>query len=472
MESTQNDRMKKAIKDYKTGTSLRASSRNNRIAYTTLQRHVTDSDLLNKGGQTYLTMEMEEELITYAKYRSSRGFGITKTQFIKEATELVNSIRGTSPLITLLSNKWWEGFQQRHPFFKALRPKGQKLKEKIIAEQNEEVIRSFYKLFRKLMLQFKFTPSQVWNVDETGSSQKETASYIVGDRRQRSCSGEESLNALHMTMVACINGEGKFSPPLFILKGDEVERSALDAAFPKSMIATSLTAYINEEIFNDWFINWISVIREQSSSRMLLIIDNCTSHIRPSTIELAKLHKVELLALPPNLTHILQPLDVCMFRSLKGMIRSTLSETLCFHRTRTLSPKQFIELCCTCVQQTFITDSIQFAFTAAGLFPLDESKAFARIKRLNQDLNTNVPVPVIKQKHDIISKLKKEIKDLKTKAAKAQCDHKIALAEKRIPKKHAKKVKCPFGKVLTQSELYSCVPVTRKSKKRKITEIQ
>jgi hypothetical protein len=472
MQSSKNERMKKAIDDYEKGKSLRASSRDNRISYTTLQRHVTEPDLLDKGGQTYLTIEMEEELISYAKYRSSRGFGITKTQFIKEATDLVNSTITPSPRITLLSHKWWEGFKQRHPDFKALRPKGQKLKEKVNAEQNEEVIRSYFKLFRKLMLDFKFTPSQVWNVDETGSSQKETASYIVGDRRQRSVSGEESLNALHMTMVACINAEGKYSPPLFILKDDEVERSALDSAFPKSMIAISSTAYINVGIFNDWLINWISTMREQSSSPLLLIVDNCTSHICFSTVEIAKKHKVELFALPPNLTHILQPLDVCMFRSFKGMIRSTLSETLLFHRTRTLSPKQFIELCCVTLQKTFTPDSVRFAFTAAGLFPIDENKAFARIKRLNPDLNTNVSVSLNKQRQDIISKLKKEIKDLKIKAAKAQCDHKITLAEKRIPKRHPKKVKCPFAKILTQSELYSCVPVTRKSKKRPIIEIQ
>ena len=40
------------------------------------------------------------------------------------------------------------------------------------AEQNEKAILSFYEAYENLNREYNFTPSQVWNADETGSSQK------------------------------------------------------------------------------------------------------------------------------------------------------------------------------------------------------------------------------------------------------------------------------------------------------------
>ena len=471
MQKTKKERMEQAIKDHANGATLQAARKKNNVSYSALQRRTSPSPVLEKGRPTHLTKESELELIAYAKYRSSRGFGLTKDQFIEEATDMVNLFKPHSPPITLLSHKWWEGFKRRHPDFACLRPKGRNLIDKIEAEKNVEGIMSFYTLFEKLNLEYNFTPAQVWNVDETGSSQKEKSSFIVGDRYQAVAEGQNSLSSLHMTMVACINAAGKFSSPLFILKGEEVDRLVLEEAFPRSMISTSKKAWINEDIFNRWFVNWITCQRQESSLPILLIVDNCSSHVRRSTVLLAQKHKVELLALPPNLTHILQPLDVCMFRSFKAYIRANLSATLLFHSTRNLTPRQFIELCCTALGKTFTPDAVKNAFTSIGLFPLNSSKAFERIKKLNRHVDVVIPVTRLDKKNEIISKLKNENTELKKKLARTFCEHKISLAEKRMPKKHQKKVKCPFSQVLTRPELDHCVPVTRQSRKRNLSAI-
>ncbi|OCK96896.1 CENP-B protein [Cenococcum geophilum 1.58] len=49
----------------------------------------------------------------------------------------------------------------------------------------------------------------------------------------------------------------------------------------------------------------------------MLIIDNHLSHVTWQFIEYTLLHKIVLVALPPHLTHKLQPLDVSCFGPLQ-----------------------------------------------------------------------------------------------------------------------------------------------------------
>ena len=439
------------------GLSLRATAKKFRVPITTLHRVVNEPYVINRGRQQYLTMQMEKQLIATAEDLSSRGFGLTLSRFLELATDMVNSIRLKStknPMapITTVSYKWWEGFKSRHPDFRCCHPKGRINTNKLKAEQNKEAILSFYKQYKILDRKYKFTPSQVWNADETGSSQKESAAYIVANRNQKTIGGRVSSNATHMTLLACISADGNYSPPLFICKGQKVEKNILDNALQNSMVATSSSGYINEKIFNQWFDKWITWVRKSISSRVVLIVDNCTSHVKYSTVLLAKKHNVELLALPPNLTHILQPLDVGIFRSFKSKMRSTLESYLVSHRTRKLNNAQFIQMLSQTVIATFTSDSIKSAFTAIGLFPINANKAFERVAK-RTTFNTSASIPKRNLQLDTIGKLHSQINDLKTEVARLQSNAVIVAAEAAAPKQRRKKLMCVVARVLTQEEL-------------------
>lgn len=474
-EKDYSSRLKDALRDRALGMTLAEASSSNNIPMTNLYRAITSSVVLPKGRPCYLTPELEKELVDTAIYMGSRGFGMTYTKFMEFATDCVNSVRvgkeDNSPLITL-SHKWWEGFKSRNPGFGCWKPKGRVNVAKMDAEQNEDAILSFYEAYDNLNLKYNFTPDQVWNADETGSSQKESACYIVGDRKQRTSQSKVGSNALHMTMLACINGTGKISPPLFILKGDEMDGSVLANSLG-AMVTNSPSAYINEGIFNQWFHKWIKWIREQTEQRMLLILDNCSSHICYSTISIAKENNIELIALPPNLTHILQPLDVCIFRSFKARIRSTLADTLTFYNTRKLNHSQFIELCCRTIGTTFLTESIIASFKTIGLFPTDPNKAF---ERLQQGLIFIDTYEEQSEKMDTESKQRLEINELKMEILRLQSKAIISAAMNSVPKRRVRKVKNALAQVLTHSEVQELPVVVpkprRKSKKQKLTSTE
>ena len=64
------------------------------------------------------------------------------------------------------------------------------------------------------------------------------------------------------------------------------------------------------------FIPFVDKTREKGQ-KVLLLLDGHSSHESLETIELAAANGVEIFALPPHMTHILQPMNMGSFSSIK-----------------------------------------------------------------------------------------------------------------------------------------------------------
>ncbi|XP_076089965.1 uncharacterized protein LOC143061997 [Mytilus galloprovincialis] len=86
---------------------------------------------------------------------------------------------------------------------------------------------------------------------------------------------------------------------------------------PECIFNCDETGYMNGDLFLTWFKDlFISHCGRQRP--VILIMDNLVSHLSPDIIDVAKRNRIELLCLPPNLTHLFQPLDVAVFHKFKG----------------------------------------------------------------------------------------------------------------------------------------------------------
>jgi len=61
--------------------------------------------------------------------------------------------------------------------------------------------------------------------------------------------------------------------------------------------------------------------------RLFLIGDNLSSHINVAVLELCQQHNVSFVALPPNSTHLTQPLDVVLLLLVKKILRAKISRS-------------------------------------------------------------------------------------------------------------------------------------------------
>ena len=86
---------------------------------------------------------------------------------------------------------------------------------------------------------------------------------------------------------------------------------------PGTYFACSVSGWVTQELYLQWFNKFF--IANIPPARPVLPIENGhASHISIEVIELAQSNDIHLLCLPSHTTHLLQPLDVGVFKSLKS----------------------------------------------------------------------------------------------------------------------------------------------------------
>ena len=119
------------------------------------------------------------------------------------------------------------------------------------------------------------------------------------------------------TVVVCVSASGHAVPPLMIYpRKRAVSESMKVGAVPGTVFMTSDNGWITQEIYLEWFKFFIRSI--SPAWPVLLIEDGHGSHITLDVIELASTNDVHLLCLPAHTSHILQPLDIGVFKSFKS----------------------------------------------------------------------------------------------------------------------------------------------------------
>ena len=97
-------------------------------------------------------------------------------------------------------------------------------------------------------------------------------------------------------------------------------------AIPGTVFRCSDSGWINQSLFLQWFKKYIP-----SARPVLTIEDGHCSHISMEVIKLAQENQIHLLCLPSHTSHILQPLDVGVFKSLKSHFNKACRDFLFSH---------------------------------------------------------------------------------------------------------------------------------------------
>ena len=112
-----------------------------------------------------------------------------------------------------------------------------------------------------------------------------------------------------MTVVACVSATGQSIPPLVIWKRKTISVEMANGEIPGTQYGFSQNGWMQSNLFNSWLKKHF--IRYAPASRpLLLLLDGHSSHYHLETIDFAAENGV---VLPPNTTHLTQPLDKGVF---------------------------------------------------------------------------------------------------------------------------------------------------------------
>ncbi len=355
--------------------ALREASRLYNVPFETLRRRVNGSVKAGcrPGPGTVLTEEEEGHLARYLVQMADMGFGLSRDTVMRLAYKIVEKAQRKHPFKDEKAGRaWFEGFRRRHPKLTIRSPQPLSYCRAISA--NMETINDFFgklgAIYGRLNLISK--PMQVYNCDKTGISVVHKPGKVVAElgRRHVYALTSAERGKTH-TVLSCVSASGYTMPPMMVYpRKKAVPEQCKAGALPCTLFASSSSGWINTDLFLQWFSFFLSSI--PPARPVLLVMDGHGSHMSIELIELARANDVHLLCLPSHTTHILQPLDVGVFKSFKANFSKACSRYLAANPGKVITSDKLSSLVAESWPNCFTALNIMSGFKkTGGVFPIN-----------------------------------------------------------------------------------------------------
>ncbi|KAJ8891424.1 hypothetical protein PR048_003952 [Dryococelus australis] len=254
-------------------SSIRSISKRKEIPYTVLQGRIktgiaTPPSLVRK---VTFTPDDESEIAGYEKKLANMFFGSNPVDSRRVVFEFL---------------RWNSSLSLR-------KPKGTSIGR--IKGFNREESSKFVNNIEEAMSKYKFFPSRVYNMDETGMGTGKELDNIIATKGQKRIGPITSWErGENITVIRSLNAAGSFVPSLFVFLRKRMSPTLEKDGSPGAMYTCSNN--------------------EQS---VLLILDNHYSLVTLEACDFSKLHGSVMVSIPPHSSHRLRPLDGMFFERLK-----------------------------------------------------------------------------------------------------------------------------------------------------------
>ena len=314
------------------------------------------------------------------------GFGLTRDLVEIVLFEYIKQQQIPNPFPTGIPGRdWWQRFLSRWPCLGERKP--QHLSKKRSEASHPEIINGWFdrveELARSVSLDLSdpATAQRLWNCDETGLCTAAGAKSLLVKRGTKQVSEVSSGSDREYITIHCAGcASGEPLPPFILYKGKNTYRRWMVGGPAGALYGISESGWMDPANFLSWFLKLFlpAVSHLTKTGTVLLFFDGHYSHISLHLIRPARENNVHLLCLPPNTTHILQPLDVGFFSPLKNSWRKTLK----LYRLQTKGQKATKETFPSLITQSWESvkpEHCKGGFRGAGLFPLSREHILAKL---------------------------------------------------------------------------------------------
>ncbi|XP_043470210.1 MFS-type transporter clz9-like [Leptopilina heterotoma] len=343
----------------------------------TLRRRLKNADLTkhNLGKGPILGYENEKKLVDHIKNLEKAGFPCTRMDIRRMAYQLAVKLKishNFNEVTKLADKQWLLSFLERNKQLSVRQAEG--ISRARPVGFNREEIGKFFDLLEHTLITNDVIgkPKRIFNMDESRVQMNNKPEKVVvtkGAKLVQQVTSSERGETI--SVVACNNAEGRFLPPIIILKGVYKKDEFLDGLPPGSdAYMNKKSAYINTDLFYKWLTEHF--IPRKPAGKVLLILDGHSSHtVSLNTLEVAKENDVILLGLPSHSTHGLQPLDKSFFKPFKTYFSSELRNWMINNKEKRINRYQSGKLIGSAwIRATTPSNAIN-GFRACGIHPFN-----------------------------------------------------------------------------------------------------
>nr|CAI5867589.1 unnamed protein product [Callosobruchus analis] len=371
------DKLNRALEEIRTGRlTIHKASILYGVPFSTLYCRVkgTRGSIKTTRGRTIALGESIEDFLAVSiKTLAKWSFGLSR----KEILELVGDFVCKNDIKTPFKNglpgeDWFLNFKKRHNL-SIRKPEPLEYARKKAAT-DPFIIYGYFNLLKKTLVEMDLenAPYRIWNLDESYLSIDPSKSKVVGERGQKSSRVISSSGRENTTFVLACSATGQRVPPLIIFKGKNIWdqwKAPPDKEFPGTAYAATPNGWMETKIFKTYFEK--TLVPALGDKRPVFVIyDGHSTHVSLDLIEYAKDQGITILKLPAHTSDILQPLDVCVFKSYKDKWDQTVATWQRQHIGQKLPKSLFSQF----LGETWTTvseDVIRNGFRKAGIFPFN-----------------------------------------------------------------------------------------------------
>lgn len=167
-----------------------------------------------------------------------------------------------------------------------------------------------------------------------------------------------------------------------IYKGETLNSKWVPPTAPLEWLYTnSSSGWTSDTLGLEWLTNVFEPKKKPKNPdlRRLLVIDGHGSHVTGDFIAKAIEYKIDLCVFPPHSSHILQPLDVGVFRSLKGALSFEIDRLSCLDPGR-VSKAEWTELFIRAREKAITRSNITASFRSTGIYPLSPITVLTKLE--------------------------------------------------------------------------------------------
>ena len=350
------------------GMSISKAAKLHGIPRTTLNDHKLGKVLpgAKPGHPTLLTTSEEQDLVDFLLNSAKIGCARTRKEVLAIVGRML-SARGSKELVT---SGWWNRFINRHAQLALRTPATLSISR--ARASTRECIDGYFDVLEKVLEDTGLIdhPALIFNMDETGFPLDPKPLKTVHSRGERKPFSVSSGSKSQVTVVACVSASGQSIPPLVIWKRKSMTVEMANGEIPGTQYGFSEKGWMQRKLFNSWFKKLF--IRYAPASRpLLLLLDGHSSHYCPETLSFAAENDVIVFVLPPNTTHLTQPLDKGVFGPFKIHWRRVCHDFQVSHQGKVVNEYNFCCLLSKAWLESMTTINIVAGFQTTGIYPVN-----------------------------------------------------------------------------------------------------
>jgi DDE superfamily endonuclease/Psq-like protein/Tc5 transposase-like DNA-binding protein len=320
-----------------------------------------------------LSKVQEEGLARWILVQESVGLAPTHGQIRAFAGRILWARGDALPL----GKRWMAGFLRRNPILKT--KKQFRIESVRVNGATTEVIKKWWPNLTIPAIQ-AIKPENRWNMDEAGIMEgMGDNGLVVGSVGKRFIQKKHPGSRAWTSFIECISATGRSLHPLVIFKGKSIQQQWFETKLDDFKY-WQFTATENGWTTDDTCLEWLKKVfipqtqpQDRSEAR-LLVLDGHGSHETTDFMWECFLHNIYLIYLPPHTSHVLQPLDLAVFSSLKTAYRKYVGNYSLLTDSTPLGRRNFLKCYYQARLAALIARNIRSGWQASGLWPVNSAK--------------------------------------------------------------------------------------------------